>query len=79
MEETIRARDGMTQPERQFKEGDRVQLVRAMEGVAAGTYGTILTRFIASSLYDVHFDRRAAPRVVSGSNLAPAPREAAGS
>jgi hypothetical protein len=63
----------MTQPERQFKEGDRVQLIRAMEGVAAGTYGTILTRFTASNFYVIRFDGHDAPRIVPGSNLAPAP------
>jgi hypothetical protein len=65
----------MTQPEHQFKAGDRVQLIRPFGGVAAGTYGTILTRFTLTPLYDVRFDGYNAPRIVQGRYLALAPPE----
>jgi hypothetical protein len=63
----------MTQPEHQFKAGDRVQLIRPFDGVAAGTYGTIVTRFTLQPLYDVRFGGYTAPRIIQGSYLAPAP------
>jgi hypothetical protein len=64
---------GMTEPEQQFRAGDRVQLIRAFDGIAAGTYGTILTQFTLQHLYDVRFDGHTTPRIVEGRYLAPAP------
>jgi hypothetical protein len=54
-----------------FREGDRVQLIRRFGVVAVGTYGTILTRFLGSSLYDVRFDGYKAPCIILESYLAP--------
>ena len=56
-----------------FQIGDRVQLIQAFGGVAAGTYGTILTRLTLQSIYDVRFDGYDTPRIVQGRYLAPAP------
>jgi hypothetical protein len=63
----------MTQPVHRFREGDRVQLIRPFGTVAVGTYGTILTRFLGSSLYDVRFDGHEAPCIIQENYLAPVP------
>jgi hypothetical protein len=63
----------MTEPDQHFRAGDRVQLIRALDDIAAGTYGTIVTRFTLQRLYDVRFDGHPTPRIVEGSYLAPAP------
>jgi hypothetical protein len=65
----------MTKPVQQFKEGDRVQLIRTFAGVPIGTYGTILMQFASQSLYDVRFDGHNEARIVQGRYLAPAPPE----
>ena len=63
----------MTQPVQQFKEGDRVQLIRMFADVAVGTWGTILRQFTLTSLYDVHFDGQRTPRIVQARYLEPVP------
>jgi hypothetical protein len=61
----------MTQPVHHFRAGDRVQLIRSFGTVAVGTYGTVLTRFLGSLLYDVRFDGHKAPYIILESYLAP--------
>jgi hypothetical protein len=56
-----------------LREGDRIQLIRPITGVAIGTEGTILHGFAFDSLYDVCFDGCATPRLVNKRNLAPVP------
>lgn len=63
----------MTQLVHRFKEGDRVQLIQPFGAVAVGTYGTILTWFLGSLLYDVRFDGHTAPCIILESYLAPVP------
>ena len=63
----------MTPPVHRFREGERVQLIQPFDAVAAGTYGTILTWFMGSSLYDVRFDGYTAPRIILDRYLAPVP------
>jgi hypothetical protein len=53
-------------------EGDRIQLIRPIAGVAVGTRGVILRRFTFDPLCDVRFDGHAAPRLVNTRDLAPA-------
>jgi hypothetical protein len=50
-----------------------VQLIRPFGNIAVGTYGTILTRFLGSSLYDVRFDGHKAPCIIQENYLAPVP------
>lgn len=57
----------------QWAAGNRIQLVRPITGVAAGTCGTVLGRFTFDLFYDVCFDGYGAPRLVDKWNLAPAP------
>jgi hypothetical protein len=59
-----------------LREGDRIQLIRPITGVAVGTEGTILHAFAFDSFYDVCFDGYPAPRLVTKRELAPAPPEA---
>ena len=60
----------------QLREGDRIQLIRPITGVAAGTEGTILHGFAFDSFYDVCFDGYGMPRLVSKRDLAVAPPHA---
>jgi hypothetical protein len=52
-----------------LREGERIQLIRPIVGVAAGTEGTILHAFAFDSFYDVCFDGYGMPRLVSERNL----------
>jgi hypothetical protein len=52
-----------------LREGDRVQLIHPISGVAVGTEGTILYGFAFDSFYDVCFDGYSMPRLVSGRKL----------
>jgi len=61
---------------RRLREGDRIQLIRPITGIAVGTEGTILHGFAFDSFYDVCFDGYGMPRLVSKRDLAPAPPEA---
>ena len=65
----------MAQPGQQFREGDRVRLIRRFAGVPIGTYGTILTKFTLQPLYDVRFDGHKAPHIIEASYLELAPPE----
>jgi hypothetical protein len=56
-------------------EGDRIQLIRPIAGVAAGTRGIILRQFTFDPLYDVWFDGSSMPRLVYKRDVAPAPLE----
>lgn len=52
-----------------LREGDRIQLIRPITGVAVGTEGTILRGFAFDSFYDVCFDGYGMPRLVSKRDL----------
>jgi hypothetical protein len=56
-----------------LREGDRIQLIRPITGVAVGTEGTILHSFAFDSFYDVCFDGYGMPRLVSQRDLTAAP------
>jgi hypothetical protein len=58
-----------------FRVGDRVQLIFPQAGIVVGTTGTIVTRFLGSTLYDVQFDGYPTLQVVEGWKLAPVPLE----
>jgi len=55
-----------------LREGDRIQLIRPIAGVARGTEGTILHRFAFDSLYDICFDGYPTPRLITTRDLVPA-------
>jgi hypothetical protein len=57
-------------------EGDLIELIRPIAGVAVGTRGIILRQFTFDPLYDVRFDGYALPRLVSKRDVVPAPKEA---
>jgi hypothetical protein len=59
----------------QLKQGDYVELIHPIAGLAPGTRGTILRRFTFDPLYDIFFDGYPWPRLVSPRFLAPASRE----
>jgi hypothetical protein len=65
----------MTQRAYDFKAGDRVHLLSPIAGVAAGTVGTVMYRFLGASLYDVRFDGQHLMRLVEERKLAPIPAE----
>lgn len=52
-----------------LREGDRIQLLRPITGVATGTEGTILYSFAFDSFYDVCFDGYPRPRLVNKRDL----------
>jgi hypothetical protein len=60
-----------------LREGDLVELIRPIAGVAAGTRGIFLMQFTFDPLYDVRFDGYAMPRLVNKRDVAPIPPEAA--
>ena len=63
----------MTYADSQLKRDDRIELTHPIAGIAVGTRGTILRRFMFDPLYDVCFDGYAVPRLVHKRDLAPAP------
>ena len=62
----------MTRAAPQLNQGDSIQLIHPIAGVAVGTRGIILRRFTFDPLCDVRFDGFVAPRLVNTRNLAPA-------
>jgi hypothetical protein len=56
-------------PPPHFQIGDRVALIYSMAGIAIGTTGTVVKRFIGGSLCDVQFDGHIGTRVVDGESL----------
>ena len=68
----VRHRQRMKTPPH-FLVGDRVRLIYPLAGVTTGTTGTVVLRFIGSSLCDVQFDGHIGTRVVDGRKLALVP------
>jgi hypothetical protein len=58
-----------------FRIGDRVRLLTPVAGVAAGSLGTVMYRFLGALLYDVRFDGEVILRVIEERKLTPAPPE----
>ena len=52
-----------------LREGDRVQLIHPIAGVAVGTAGTILREYAFESFYDVDFDGYGMPHLVDKRKL----------
>jgi hypothetical protein len=69
----------MTQQERVFLfgEGDRVQLISPIPGLAAGAVGTVVLQLLRAMICVVRFDEQTEVRLVDGTKLAPALPESA--
>jgi hypothetical protein len=62
-------------PAPHFRIGDRVLLIYPLDNLAAGSIGTVVSRFIGGSVCIVQFDRQIDARVVDGEALALVPPE----